>query len=178
MSRLRERIELFANLSIILLVLALGAVLLKGYLVKPASRADAGSSPKRVSPGEKLSVNDVDFTKSEKTLLLALSKDCHFCSESAPFYQRIAGEIAQQQNIQRVFLFPHSADEGKKYLADLNIAFDQVKQADFRALQVTGTPTLILADKNGVATDVWVGKLPAGLEGEVLAKLRPCRDCD
>lgn len=176
--RLKDRIELLANLSIILLALALGAALLKGYLAKPTPSGNTNSALNRVSLGDKPTLNDVDFTKYEKTLLFALSKVCRFCSESAPFYQRIIREIAQQQNIQCFLLFPHNADEGKKYLNDLNIISDQEKQADFRSLQISGTPTLILADNSGVVTNVWTGKLQANQEEDALTKLRPCRDCD
>ncbi|HXG91282.1 MAG TPA: hypothetical protein VNN73_02795 [Blastocatellia bacterium] len=178
MSGVKEKVEVIANVSIILLALALGAVLLKKYLVNPTAQGNTRPVPKRVSVGDKISLNDIDFAKAEQTLLIALSKSCRFCSESGPFYQRLIGEIAQQQNIRCFFLFPHSVDEGKKYLDDLSIVADQVKQVDFESLQVTGTPTLILLDKNGVVTNVWVGKLEANQEEEVLAKLRPCPACD
>jgi hypothetical protein len=36
---------------------------------------------------------------------------------------------------------------------------------------VSGTPTLILVNNEGVASDVWSGKLPADTESKVLSKL-------
>jgi hypothetical protein len=170
--------EICANVSIVLLVLVLGAILLRTYFLPGISRGDTRASANRVSPGTKLSLNNVDFTRAEKTVLLALSKGCHFCSESAPFYQRVVGDVEQDATTQLFFLFPHSADDGKKYLNDLNIKSDQIRQVSFGSLEVTGTPTLILTDKSGVVTDVWVGKLQPSQEEDVLAKVKPCRDCN
>jgi len=181
MNRLKERVEVCANVSIIILALVLGALLLKGQLLPSISHGSA-SVGDRISPGTKLSLADVDFAKKGKTLLLALAKGCHFCSESAPFYRRLAQEVSESGNVQLFFVFPHRPDEGKNYLDGLdissNILSDQVKQADFRALGIKGSPTLILADNNGQVTDVWLGKLQSSEEEEVLAKVKPCVNCN
>jgi len=36
---------------------------------------------------------------------------------------------------------------------------------------ISGTPTILLVDKKGVISDLWVGKLTEEKEAEVLAKL-------
>jgi len=114
----------------------------------------------------------VDWSKNSQTLLLALSQNCHFCSESAPFYQRLAEERAQRGNTRLIAVLPQTVGEAQKYLSDLGISVDEVRQAPLSSLGVVGTPTLVLVNRDGIATNVWRGKLPSDIESQVLAKLR------
>ena len=65
---------------------------------------------------------------------------------------------------------PQEAEEGRRYLDELVVRVERVAQATPGSLDVTGTPTLIMLD-HGKVSDVWVGKLTAEREQEVLAKL-------
>ena len=40
--------------------------------------------------------SEVDWTRSEPTLLLAVSKGCRYCTESAPFYGRLVRPCPQE----------------------------------------------------------------------------------
>ena len=98
MDKLKDRIEVCANISIIIVALVLGAVLLKGFFL-PSIFHRGTSAPDRISPGAMLSVADVDFARKERTLLLALAKGCHFCSESAPFYRKLAQAVGEDGGV-------------------------------------------------------------------------------
>ena len=67
-----------------------------------------------------------------------------------------------------VAVLPQSVGESQKYLNDLGVSVDDIKQAGLDAVQVRGTPTLIMADRTGTVVESWAGKLPAEAEGEVL----------
>ena len=160
-----KRLEQLANVAIIIVALLLGGVLVKRYLLPQAESPQAIA---RIQPGTKLSVPGLEWGKNERTLLLVLSTSCHFCTESSPFYQRLAQEKVKKGGVGLVAVLPQSVDESQKYLNGLGVAVDDIKQASPDAFQVRGTPTLIMADRTGAVVESWVGKLPAEKEVEVL----------
>ena len=177
MNNLAKRIELISNLAIIIVACLLGAVLVKNYLLGGAIGKSVKETTARAPisngglTGAKLSMPDVDWAKNGRTLVMVLQSGCHFCTESAPFYQRLAQQRSQQGNIQLVAVLPQKIDDGKKYLDKLGVAVDEVRQASLNSIQVSGTPTLLLVDKSGAVTETWVGKLDSNRETEVLTRL-------
>src|SRR5690242_2897322 len=103
MRTLLKRIELLANVSIIIVAVLLGVVLVKQLVLnkntQPARPASAG---REVSRGDKVSVSGVEWAKNSHTLLLVLQKGCHFCTESAPFYQRLIKQTSARNDIKLV----------------------------------------------------------------------------
>ena len=172
MSTLFKRVELIANLAIIVVAVLLAVLLAKNYLWSrpPALKQPAAAS--QVRAGAKLSLPGVDWGTDGQTLVLALSTRCHFCTDSAPFYQRLAQERARHPNLRLVAVFPQAAAEGQEYLKGLGVNVDEVKQAEFGSLGVSGTPTLIIANNQGVVEDSWRGRLTGDKEAEVLQSLR------
>ena len=67
---------------------------------------------------------------------------------------------------------PQEAAQARQYLTNHEIQLNDIKQLGLGSLGVTGTPTLILVDTNGVVIGWWVGKLSPTQEAEVLAKLK------
>lgn len=169
--KILQRVELAANLAIIITALLLCTVLVKKYLFSPAtSVADKVAPAKRPSQvGEKLSIQGVDWEKNGQTLILALSTTCHYCSESAPFYQQL---VQKRGGVRVVAVVPQNVDAGQQYLQKLGVHVDEVKQLTLESIRVQGTPTLLLVDGNGVVTNEWVGKLPAQREAEVIRRLQ------
>lgn len=165
MNNLTKRIELLANIAIIVVAVLIGAVLVKRYLLPQAPSPQAQA---RIQPGTKLSVPGVEWGKNERTLLLILSTTCRYCTESSPFYQRLAQEKAKKGGVGLIAVLPQSVGDSQKYLNDLGVPVDDVKQATLDAVQARATPTLVVADRTGAVVESWVGKLPAEAEGEVL----------
>lgn len=165
-----KKTELIANIAIIVVALLLGVVLVKRYLLTSNDAATARPDP-RIPAGTKAALTGVDWAKNGQTLLLVLSRDCHFCTESAPFYQRLTRETAGQTNVHLIALFPQTPEEGKKYLDNLGVSISEIRQAAPTSTGAGGTPTLILVDQNGVVKNSWVGKLSAPEENEVLNQL-------
>ena len=168
MNKLTKRLEQLANVAIIVVAVLIGGVLVKRYLLPQAESPHAQA---RIQPGTQLSVPGIEWGKNERTLLLILSTSCHFCTESSPFYQRLAQEKAKKGGVDLVAVLPQSVGESQKYLNDLGVSVDDIKQAGLDDMQVRGTPTLIMADRTGTVVESWVGKLPAEAEGEVLNRL-------
>ncbi|HMF56607.1 MAG TPA: hypothetical protein VK619_09705 [Pyrinomonadaceae bacterium] len=177
MSNLAKRIELLANLTIILASLLLGMVLVKNYLLNRSIPVQtSGANPVAANGqnlvGTKISLPDVDWSNNQQTLVLALSSTCHFCSESAPFYQRLA---KAHGGTRLIAALPQTISEGEQYLHALGVSVDEVKQASLDSINVRGTPTLMLVNSDGLVIDSWVGKLPADQEAEVLSKVQSGR---
>jgi len=164
-----QRLEVLTNLAIVFAAVLLSVVLIKNYLLPYYSKD--GPRDLRVPAGAKVSLPGVDWSNNNQTLLLVLQKGCHFCTESAPFYQRLVRETAGRENIHLIAVLPQTFDESKKYLDDLGVAIEEVKQAQLDSIGVYGTPTLILVNNQGVVITSWVGKLSADGEAEVLRRL-------
>jgi thioredoxin-related protein len=170
MNSLTKRIELLANIAIILVALLLGFVLAKRYIFSSpdANRAEIRND---IKAGTKISLPDFDWSGSNKHLVLVVQKGCHFCSESAPFYQRLVQETVGRKDIQLIAALPQDVNEGRQYLNDLGVHIDDVKQVNPSSFGVRGTPTLLLVDKTGLVTDVWAGKLQTDQEAAVISRL-------
>lgn len=168
MSKLSQKTEFAANISIIVVaVLLIGVFVQKYFFSATAVNQKAQAQP---VVGSKLNVSDVNFSIQPKTLVLALQAGCRFCNESAPFYKRII-ENSQNKNVNLIAIFPTNIEESKRYLNELGLNSLEVKRSPLDNIQVSGTPTLILTNEEGEITDYWVGKLPPDKETEVINKL-------
>jgi len=158
-------LESLANLAIVVVACLLAVVLLRTYVLnRPAPAAPA------IATGSRVLLDGVaDKTNPTRHLVLALSTQCHFCTESGPFYKRILQTVAGQNNVKVLAVFPQSPTEGTMYLKGLDADIADVRHVDFGTLHVRATPTLILVSPAGTAERVWVGKLPPEKEQEVLA---------
>ncbi len=192
-SKFARTLEIAANLSIIAVALVGATVLIKNYLLRPSAPAATdvrqaavdknlpgpleNSRTNRPAPtgpaaGTQISVPGINWSDSEETVLLALSNKCHFCTESAPFYQRLTRELAQQKNVRVIAVFPQEAGDARKYLEEIGVPSLQVKQASLDSLGVRGTPTLVIVDKTGTVKQSWVGRLSPERESEVLNRIK------
>ena len=169
MNSLAKKLELLANVAIIVVALLLGAVLVKRYLLPQPTNARAADA--RIQPGTKLSLPGMEWGRSDKTLLIVLSTQCRFCTESAPFYQRLAREQSRAGRARLVAVLPQSVAEAQKYLGEHGITVDEVRQVSPDAVGAAGTPTLIMLDSAGSVVESWVGKLPPDKESEVITRL-------
>jgi hypothetical protein len=192
-SKLARTVEIATNLSIIAVALLGATVLIKNDLLRPgatnptdirAAASDRNSpgspgnqrtnrpAPSGPAAGTQISVPGINWSDSEETVVLALSDKCHFCTESAPFYQTLSRELADRKNVRMVAVFPQQVDAGKKYLDGLNVPITQVAQVTLDSLGVRGTPTLVLVDKSGTVKQSWVGRLTTEREAEVLSRVK------
>jgi hypothetical protein len=73
---------------------------------------------------------------------------------------------------QTLAIVPQDKKEGETYLSQNGVAVDYVASKELRELRVPATPTLLLVDRDGRIQSVWVGRLDAGRQSEVLSKLR------
>jgi thiol-disulfide isomerase/thioredoxin len=166
-SRLVRGIETSANVAIILAAVLLATVLVKQHLLD-GTRTQASSPQPGVAVGAQLTTPDVDWSGNKRTLLLVLSTTCHFCSESAPLYQR----LVKESGVRPIAVVPQSVAEGRLYLNRLGVPVGDVRQLSLDSIGVSGTPTLLLVDDAGHVSGKWVGKLDPDREAELLEQVR------
>jgi peroxiredoxin len=173
MGRFSKSVEVIANILIVIVaVLCLVLLWQKYFRTQPPQQTAESNrpAPKVPAVGSKVSAVDVDWSKNKKNVLLVLQVGCRFCSESAEFYQTLIQQT-KDKGVSVLAVLPQSKEEARKYLDNLQLSNLDTKQAPMNTLDVSGTPTLIIADDKGQITNVWVGKLPPEKQNEVLSLL-------
>jgi hypothetical protein len=170
MGSVYKRIELVTNVSIIVVAVLLTTVIVRSYL-HDRSRTSQSQPPEMIKPGMKFSLADFDWSKKDSHIVLVLQKGCHFCSESAPFYQQLARGLANRTDVELVAALPQNAGDAHQYLNEIQLPITEVRQVDMASTKIRGTPTILLIDKTGTVTDIWIGKLQPDKELEVLNRL-------
>ena len=165
MSRWPRRLEVATNVAILFFCVAIGGLTLRNYMTPkhPPAR------PNRLLVGSSLAVPGLNWSTPGKTLVLAISTQCHFCSDSMPFYEKLVRAASNKRN-RVVGLLPQSTTEAIDYLVKHNVAISEVHQVSLGSIGIQGTPTIFILD-SGKVTAEWVGKLDAASEAEVLAAL-------
>jgi len=174
MTKWRRYTEIIANIVLIVGGSLFCVFLVKSYVLKNDGLPRQNPSPRSNRPslvGNTLSAGDIEWAKSEGTLLLVLQKGCRFCDESAPFYQRLTKALSTKPKTHIVAVFPSSQEDNKQYLQEKKIDISDVKQLSPSSLGVAGTPTLLLVDNAGVVVDEWRGKLTPDEEEKVINRL-------
>lgn len=179
LKNLPKTVGFVANLATIVIAILLGiAVVQLRSLAKPAKYAELPTRAAQPMPleqlhvGAKLPIDGIDWNKNERTLLIALSQECRYCSASAPFYQRLTKDISGTKNVGVVAVFPQPVNDARNYLNKLGVSVADIRQVSLDDLGVIGTPTLILVNRDGFVTNSWRGQLPANKEDEVLSQLK------
>lgn len=166
------KIETAANIATIGLAVLLAAALVKvDFLPAPspvrrppaAAQAGIGTSLRGKVPG-------IDWHANGRTLVLALSTECHFCKESTPFYRRLREKPGMRLRI--VAVLPQSMAAAEQYLNSEGVRVDQVEQVQLPEVGIRGTPTMLLVDGRGIVTNIWTGLLRPAEQEQVLSVLR------
>jgi hypothetical protein len=170
-----RRIEIATNMATIVVAITISVVLVKGYLL-PATSAATRRTPQKArletAVGTNISnrLQGIDWRANNHTLLLVISTHCHFCTESAPFFRGLDREAQDKAKI--VAVLPESVAEASSYLKSEGVSVDAVKTASLDGVGVTGTPTMLLVDAEGVVVSKWVGKIKPEEESSVPDTLR------
>jgi hypothetical protein len=167
MDRLRRYLEVATNAAIVAACILIAYVAVTRFILPQRS----GSSADGPHVGMALNISAVDWGTSHQNVVLALSTQCHFCSESAPFYRKLMA-AAQAKRIAVVAVLPQTVDQDRVYLQALGLDIRFVQQMALSKIGVVATPTVMLTDAKGMTTGVWVGKLSDSAQAEVISKFQ------
>ncbi len=110
-----------------------------------------------IAGGERLNLPDVDWKRTQKTLVFFLNKDCHFCTSSAPFYRQWIEEASAKQNLSLVAVLPNSPEEAKAYIESTKLPIADIHISPLAPYRIVGTPTVLLVNHSGIVERVWFG---------------------
>lgn len=156
-----KKIEVGANIAIIVVALVAVAMLARNYWTGPVELHHS------ITAGSKLGLK---AGGAPKTLVLALSTNCRYCTESAGFYREQSLQC-HERHIPIIAVLPQEVSAAQSYLKDEGVIVDEVRQVQLSDFRVDGTPTLIIVDGSSIVKKVWVGKLPNNQEKEVLEQI-------
>jgi thioredoxin-related protein len=164
---MRLRLETVTNVTIIVTGVLVSSLVLKTWT--DSGRAQAMSQPYRA--GDEIGrVQPVDFSRTARTVLLVVRSSCTFCSQSMPFYKRLA-ELRTKNgtSFHVVALTTEPIATGERYFSKNGISLDAVASYTDGEIRVRATPTLIVVDRHGRVIRSWVGLL-SGIEEEEVIK--------
>jgi thiol-disulfide isomerase/thioredoxin len=161
---MKTKLEAIANVTVIVVALALGFVVLRGKIAAP-------HTPRSVAAGDRVGqVPGIDWSRHRRTLVLALDSGCHFCQDSAPFYQRLAqAQRPGADDVEIVALFPNDPEAVRQLMKDKGLAFRSVPAVPLEKLGISGFPTLLLVGRDGRVERTWLGILTPREELEVMS---------
>src|SRR5262245_60201403 len=107
MSKIYQKIELMVNILIIVVAALLVGILIQKYFFSGSPMVSGIKSP---IIGAKVQIADIDWPKSNKNVLLVLSKGCRYCTESAEFYKKLIQQT-QGKNVQITAVLPQAKEE-------------------------------------------------------------------
>ena len=161
---MKTKLEAMANVTVIVVALLVGFVVLRGKISSPPTA-------RSVAAGDRIAqIAGLDWSRHQRTLVLALNTGCHFCQDSAPFYQRlIHAQRLGADDLEIVAVFPNDEEVVQQLVKHERLTLRIVPGVPLEKLGVNGTPTLLLVDRNGRVERTWVGLLTPREELEVLS---------
>lgn len=154
------------NIAVLLVAIVLSTVLVRKFFFGPTQNSDY-----RIAPDARLSIKGVNWADAERTVLLALGKECKYCSESAEFYRRLAAGITSQTNTRLIVLFSEKESDAEAYLKQFGVPVRELRYVSLSSLGIKSVPTVAILDRNGVVKDMWVGKLSPLNESALMSRL-------
>jgi thiol-disulfide isomerase/thioredoxin len=145
MKRTFRYVQFLANISTVIIAVLFGAFVIKSFVGDssapppkiPATIAPSASTqgpvPKTTPVGQAVPLENVDWAKNQKTLVLYVSTKCKYCTESGPFYQHLLEENAAK-NVKFVAVVPQTVEEGREYLSNLGVKINDVHQGPLQSI--------------------------------------------
>jgi hypothetical protein len=157
---MKIRLETLANVTI----LVTGVVVTTLVVSRLVAERQAADRPtvQQYKVGDRVTASEfpVDLSRSPQTLLLVLNSNCHFCTESTPFYRDLVAARGPGTQVTRVVVVGvENVETLQGYLARQQIAVDEVRSIRLTQVKIRGTPTLLLLDRSGSVKGVWPGYL-------------------
>ena len=168
-----RKLEVFANCSIIIVALIICATTIKEHWLSDsrAPRPAAVTDSRLLSTH--LEVPGVDWESANKTIVMALSTQCHFCQESAPFYKSVSESPAvKSKRIAVMMIFPQSSDEAESFARTKDIHPGRILSMNLQQLGISSTPTMFLVDHAGKIEKMWIGVLSEDQQRQLLGDLK------
>ena len=121
-----RKIETLANVAIIVAALVFSATVVREKWLAQRVPTPTAQTDSRLR-GTDLHISGVKWDNADKTLVMALSTQCHFCQESVPFYKELtAAPAVKSKRVMVLTIFPQPQDEAESFVKASEIRADRV----------------------------------------------------
>jgi hypothetical protein len=160
---MKEKLEIVTNIVLISLACIIG------YHFWQTRRTSESPPSTSVKVGDQFpSFPGYTWKAHDRTLVLALKDGCRFCEESIPFYRRLAAlEKSNEIDAHLIAVFPDDLAAVRQLLEKQRLAVEAFPDIELNRMKVEGTPTLILVDREGRVSKVWIGELALAGQDDV-----------
>jgi hypothetical protein len=112
-----RKLETWVNVSIIVAALVFtGTTVKNNWLPKLTGTIGASATTESHLIGSQLQMDGVQWGGAAKTVVMALSTQCHFCQESGSFYKALTGSPAViSKRVAVVMVFPQPQSEAESF---------------------------------------------------------------
>lgn len=167
---MRIRLEALANVAIIVVCCAATVqVVLRIRQEQVIQRP-----PVLLKAGERLSVQGVNWTLADRTVVLVVRANCGYCAASMPFYKSlVVRRDLERARVRFVVLTTDEPTVLSRYLSSQGVTADQTRRVASREMRIRGTPTLLVVSPSGVVEALWAGQLDGQSQQRVQAALFP-----
>ena len=170
-----SRIEKASHISVILLSVAGFICLIPALKTSLLPSQQSAAASKML--GQKLELPGAHWAPGGATVLIAMTSRCSFCVASLPFYRELSSIAAASGG--RIALLVASTkpdvDELEKLLQDNGVQPAKIVPSSFRALHVSGTPSVYVVDASGTIKWAHVGQMDGAKQKELVQLLRTKR---
>lgn len=171
-----KRVETTTNLAVLLVCGLMGYQIINGMFATKKALPSAGLAPAAANPagqyqpGEPVpTIPELTFAAADKSLLLFVRSTCGFCTASMPFYKTLIERVrGSGGKVSVAIISDEPVATSKAYLMRHNISPPTVASVAAGRFKVSGTPTVLLVDKQGIARRVWRGRLAEASELELI----------
>lgn len=168
-----RKIETWANISVIVAALIFCATIVKDrWIDKPALPLTGYANTESRLLNTRLEVPGVQWNEADKTLVMALSTQCHFCQESTPFYKALStSKAVTSKRVAMMMVFPQPQSEAESFVRSKGIQTSGIFSLPLQRMGVSSTPTIFLVDRSGKVEKLWVGVLSEAQQKDLLGEL-------
>ena len=163
-----SKLERTTHILLIIVSLAGLAVLIRHEFF-PASLGR--QYPVQELVGSRLAIPGIDLPKrSPVALVVAVRSDCHYCTESLPFYREVDRRHKMSGNtVPLFFISTDPIEKLRAFVEGADIFPDGILSVNFKAVGVAGTPTFVVIDSTGTVRRAFYGRLTERNAREVLS---------
>jgi hypothetical protein len=147
---------------------ALSLACVVGCLMASRSFVVRSQAEPKADYGSAAPISGIDYRSHDHTIVLFVRSTCHFCSESMPFYERVASGRSKS-GIQIVAISDEPVATTTNYLAGYGLKVDRVVQQGFGPFAISGTPTVVVVNRAGAIVGRWAGRQTAHGEKQVMS---------
>lgn len=171
---MKSKLDVAANVAIIALCLVVGAVLIKNHFLTPTPAAPPGAVDREAQIEGQASPELASLAAThdaDRMVVVALAPGCRFCTDSMPFYKRLIEERDAQGSDVPVIATVASEEmiEGERdVMNEAQVTPDDLVAMSLSGIGVTGTPTLLLVDRQGTVLEAWIGMQQPDGEEEII----------